>query len=261
MRGCSKNWRRHVSPWAVKFTTSSESCSWISGCKTYFSRLCATARSQRTRARLLKVVEGAVDQDRLKELTERAQLSPNSLESRSCRRAAIRNGACSGTAASAHYISAFFMEAFRRQGGIMEPREGGRWEVERVPARVRLYDHATGSGDPVLERYGRVCFDKAYRKPTAQDANAALIAPGHSLLDAVTDLTIEELGSALRQGARTRPHTSPSIQKHRGMTQKRALGTRGQSQGHDCCARCPSPSNAGTFWSSPWCEPPCELPA
>ena len=27
------------------------------------------------------------------------------------------------------------------------------------------------------------------------------IAPGHSLLEAVTDLTIEELGSALRQGA------------------------------------------------------------
>lgn len=154
-----------------------------------------------TRARLFKVVEGAVDQDRLQELTERAQLSTESLSPARVEELRLEMERATAQRLQPHYIRAFFMEAFRRQGGIMEPREEGRWEVMRVPARVRLHDHAAGSGDPVLERYGRVCFDKIYRKSTAQDADAALIAPGHSLLDAVTDLTVEELGTALRQGA------------------------------------------------------------
>lgn len=154
-----------------------------------------------TRARLFKVVEGAVDQDRLRDLTARAQLSSESLSVARVEELRREMERAAAQRLQPHYIRAFFMEAFRRQGGIIEPREEGRWEVTRVPARVRLHDHAAGSGDPVLERYHRVCFDKAHRKPSAQDADAALIAPGHSLLEAVTDLTIEELGTALREGA------------------------------------------------------------
>jgi superfamily II DNA or RNA helicase len=154
-----------------------------------------------TRARLFKVVEGAVDRDRLTELTKRAQLSSESLSPSRVEELRIEMERAAAQRLQPHYVRAFFMEAFRRQGGIIDAREEGRWEVTRVPARVRLHDHAAGSGDPVLERYSRVCFDKVFRKPTAQDADAALIAPGHSLLEAVTDLTIEELGSALREGA------------------------------------------------------------
>lgn len=156
---------------------------------------------EETRARLLQVVEGAVDQDRLTELTKRAQLSAESLSPAKVEELRLEMERASAQRLQPHYIKAFFMEAFRRQGGIMDPREDGRWEVTRVPSRVRLHDHAAGSGDPVLERYQRVCFDKAHRKPSAQDADAALLAPGHSLLEAVTDLTIEELGAALREGA------------------------------------------------------------
>jgi SNF2 family DNA or RNA helicase len=154
-----------------------------------------------TRARLFTVVEGAVDRDRLSELTKRAQLSTESLSPARVEELRVEMERAAAQRLQPHYIRAFFMEAFRRQGGIMDTCEEGRWEVTRVPARVRLHDHAAGSGDPVLERYNRICFDKIFRKPTAQDADAALIAPGHSLLEAVTDLTIEELGAAMREGA------------------------------------------------------------
>ena len=153
------------------------------------------------RAKLFEVVEGAVDQQRLKELTERAQLSAESLSPARVEELRLEMERAAAQRLQPHYIRAFFMEAFRRQGGILEPREQGRWEVTRVPARVRMHDHVAGSGDPVLERYHRVCFDKGFRKPSAQDADAALVAPGHPLLEATTDLTLEEFGPALREGA------------------------------------------------------------
>ncbi len=157
--------------------------------------------SEEVRAKLFQVVEGAVDQDRLNELTKRAQLSSESLSPARVEELRQEMERAAAQRLQPHYVRAFFMEAFRRQGGIAEAREEERWEVTRVPARVRLHDHAAGSGDPVLERYHRVCFDKAFRKPGAQDADAALVAPGHPLLEAVTDLAIEELGAALREGA------------------------------------------------------------
>jgi len=153
------------------------------------------------RGRIMNVVEGAVDQDRIRDLTARAQLSSESLSPARVEELRLEMERSAAQRLQPHYIRAFFMEAFRRQGGVVVDREEGRWEVTRVPARIRLHDHAAGSGDPVLERYDRVCFDKAHRKPSAQDTDAALIAPGHSLLEAVTDLTIEELSAALREGA------------------------------------------------------------
>ncbi len=153
------------------------------------------------RARLFHVVEGAVDRERLDELTRRAQLSSESLSPAKVEALRREMERAAAQRLQPHYIKSFFMEAFKRQGGLIQEREEGRWEITRTPSRVRLHDHATGHGDPVLERYGRVCFDKAFRKPSAQDADAAMIAPGHPLLEAVTDLAVEDFGSALRSGA------------------------------------------------------------
>ena len=59
-----------------------------------------------------------------------------------------------------HYIQAFFLDAFKRLGGQMHPREPGRWEITHVPAAVRQRDRHIGMGAPVLKRYERVCFEK-----------------------------------------------------------------------------------------------------
>ena len=98
-----------------------------------------------------------------------------------------------------HYISAFFMAAFRLLGGTISERESGRYEIRHVPADIRDRDRQIGLGAPVLRRYERVTFEKDLTRPPGKP-RADLLAPGHPLLDAVTDLIIERYGTLLKQG-------------------------------------------------------------
>lgn len=99
-----------------------------------------------------------------------------------------------------HYVQSFFLEAFRRLGGVAKARERGRFEVVNVPLAIRDYDRQAGTGSAVLTRYERVCFERDYVH-TPGLAVAQLIAPGHPLLDAVVGMTISQCASTLRQGA------------------------------------------------------------
>ena len=98
-----------------------------------------------------------------------------------------------------HYIRAFFMAAFKLLGGRISERESGRYEIRHVPADIRDRDRQTGLGAPVLAKYERVTFDKELTRPVGKP-KADLLAPGHPLLDAVTDLIIERYGTLLKQG-------------------------------------------------------------
>ncbi|MFI0848416.1 helicase-related protein [Mesorhizobium sp. IMUNJ 23232] len=152
------------------------------------------------RARLQQSIDCAVDQSHLNALTKRAQLSQETLDPERVKELRFEMDRAHARRLQPFYIRMFFEEAFRRLGGEMVARETGRWEITRVPALVRSRDHLTGRGDPVLERYGRVCFDKACVRSSEGQPNAALIAPGHPLLEAVLDLTIEHFDAALKQG-------------------------------------------------------------
>ena len=98
-----------------------------------------------------------------------------------------------------HYIRAFFMAAFTLLGGRLSERESGRYEIRHVPADIRDRDRQIGLGAPVLTRYERVTFDKELTRSVGKPG-ADLLAPGHPLLDAVTDLIIERYGTLLKQG-------------------------------------------------------------
>lgn len=69
--------------------------------------------------------------------------------------------------------------------------------VGRVPPTLKHRDRLIGRGDPVLDRYARVTFDKTLiiGKPQAE-----LMAPGHPLLDSVLDLVLERFQPLLQQG-------------------------------------------------------------
>lgn len=153
------------------------------------------------RARLYQSIDGAVDQSHLNALTKRAQLSQETLDPERVKELKFEMERAHARRLQPFYIRMFFEEAFKRLGGEMVAREEGRWEILRVPALIRSRDHLTGHGDPVLERYSRVCFDKSHIRSGDGQPNAALIAPGHPLLDAVVDLTIEHYDAALKQGA------------------------------------------------------------
>ncbi|WP_017558619.1 helicase-related protein [Nocardiopsis baichengensis] len=94
-----------------------------------------------------------------------------------------------------HYIEWAFRNAFQRLGGRMPKREKGRFEISHVPAAVR---QITRWG-PIATRYDRVTFDLAHIEPDGHP-RANLLAPGHPLHDAVTELTIERFSGALNRG-------------------------------------------------------------
>jgi hypothetical protein len=56
-----------------------------------------------------------------------------------------------------------------------------------------------GNITPIAERYERICFDKTYRD--SAKPQAALITPGHGLLDATIAVTLEAAGDVLKTGA------------------------------------------------------------
>ncbi|WP_283137533.1 helicase-related protein [Rhizohabitans arisaemae] len=99
-----------------------------------------------------------------------------------------------------HYVEAFFRAAFHQFGGRLAEREGGRSEISNVPAILREPGRALGRGSPVLRRYERVVFERSRRRFSGRP-DAALLAPGHPLVDAVVALTIERHAHTLRSGS------------------------------------------------------------
>ncbi|MDP2823124.1 MAG: helicase-related protein [Sulfuritalea sp.] len=98
-----------------------------------------------------------------------------------------------------HYIESFFHEAFKRLGGTAKQRETRRYEITHVPAPVRNRDRLIGFGEPVLPRYERIAFEKSLVAPQGEPL-AAFVCPGHPLLDAVIDLTLERNRDLLKRG-------------------------------------------------------------
>jgi len=166
------------------------------------------------KARLNQAVENAFDRSQLQDLLEEKALAHDTMDaSRVCRireemeRAGARR-------LQPHYIDSFFQEAFKRLGGTIRQREPRRYEVTHVPAPVRNRDRLIGLGEPVLPRYERIAFDKALVAPQGQPL-AAFVCPGHPLLDAVIDLTLERHRDLLRQGTvlvdERDPGTTPRV--------------------------------------------------
>ena len=97
-------------------------------------------------------------------------------------------------------VRAFFAPAFERLGGKLRRRETGRYEISKVPQAIRDKARRINRWQPVSEAYERITFDPAYIRLDDRP-DATLIAPGHPLLRAVIEITIEQLGSCLSRGA------------------------------------------------------------
>ena len=151
------------------------------------------------KARLTRAIDGAVDRGHLRELIDERALAHTVMDA--ARVAEIRDDMQRAEARrlQPHYIESFFLEAFRRLGGSTRQREHRRYEVTHVPAPVRNRDRSIGLIEPVLPRYERIAFEKDLVAPPGQTL-AAFVCPGHPLLDAVIDLTLERHRELLRRG-------------------------------------------------------------
>jgi RNase H-fold protein (predicted Holliday junction resolvase) len=99
-----------------------------------------------------------------------------------------------------HFISSFFLEAFRLLSGSIHEREPKRYEISHVPALIRNRDRIIGTGQAVLSRYERITFERELINPMGQ-VLAEFICPGHPLLDATIDLILERYRDLLKRGA------------------------------------------------------------
>jgi Domain of unknown function (DUF3883) len=151
------------------------------------------------RARLTKAVETALDRGQLQDLLEERALARDSMDVSRVHRIREDMERAEARRLQPHYIESFFLEAFQRLGGNAKQREPRRYELRHVSAPVRNRDRLIGIGEPVLPRYERIAFDKSLVAPQGQSL-AAFVCPGHPLLDAVIDNTLERHRDLLRRG-------------------------------------------------------------
>lgn len=150
------------------------------------------------RNRLNEVIDSSVGDGLEKLLAERA-LAHQKLAETDVAEWRLRMEEAKARRLQPHYIKAFFLTAFKLLGGRIAEREPGQYEITHVPADVRHYEHLIKIGAPVVHRYERVTFDRSFVRQ-AGAPQAALLAPGHPLLDAVVSLIVDRYGSQLKQG-------------------------------------------------------------
>lgn len=154
----------------------------------------------KVKAKLTQVVDNSMDKDKLRQLLDERALTEDTMDVRKIQ--VIREDMERKEAhkLQPHFIEAFFLEAFKNLGGKIRPREKGRYEISSVPFAVRNRDMQIGFGEPVLNRYERICFDKEFVNVPGQ-TQAALLCPGHPLLEAVIDLTRERNVDVMKRGS------------------------------------------------------------
>ncbi len=154
--------------------------------------------SPEVKAELFRKVDGAVDTEAIERLVAERKLTSEGMDLSTV--AAIREQMERAQARrlQPHFISAFFREAFVLLSGRIVEREKGRFEILRAPSILKERDRLIGRGDPVLDRYARVTFDKAR---VIGQPQAELVAPGHPLLDATVDVVLERFQPLLQQGS------------------------------------------------------------
>jgi len=152
------------------------------------------------KARLYEVVDKSLDREVLQKLLDEHALTEDSMDVHQVIKIREDMERMEARKLQPHFIESFFMEAFTSADGKIRPREKGRYEITFVPLKVRNREKQIGFGESVLQRYERICFDKPYCN--VQGLNpAALIAPGHPLLEATIDLVRESNTDVLKRGA------------------------------------------------------------
>ncbi|MEE3504566.1 helicase-related protein [Acidiphilium acidophilum] len=163
------------------------------------------------RAELFRKVDGAVDVASIERLVAERKLTSEGMDPNAVATIREEMERAQARRLQPHFIGAFFREAFSTLGGRIAERERGRFEITRVPSILKERDRLIGRGDPVLDRYARVTFDKGLIPGQPQ---AELLAPGHPLLDAAVDVVLERFQPLLGQGAVLVDDNDPGIIPH-----------------------------------------------
>ncbi|HBE27753.1 MAG TPA: RNA helicase, partial [Ktedonobacter sp.] len=152
------------------------------------------------RAKLTHVVDQALDRQHLQALLEERALAHEVMDVVRVRQIRAEMERAAAHRLQPHFIAAFFMEAFKRAGGICFEREPHRYEIKNVPPTIRNRSSHHDPRATILRQYERIVFEKE-RITFPGKPPAALICPGHPLLDVTLDWILEQYRDLLTQGA------------------------------------------------------------
>ncbi len=151
------------------------------------------------RARLDQVVDDALDRDYLEGLLKQRALACDVMDIRRVMEIREEMERIEARRLQPHFIEQFFLEAFRQAGGAIRKQAGRRYTITRVP-RALMGPDKNGVPRPIPANYEQVTFEKEeVSRPGLPDA--ALICPGHPLLEAVIDWVMDRYRAVLKQGA------------------------------------------------------------
>lgn len=166
------------------------------------------------RARLETVIDGAVDQERVRDLLERRSLAQHTLDTSEIARIREDMERAAARRLQPYFIKAFFLDAFQQLGGTIAEREPGRYQVNNVPLVIRDRAEEIGVGLSAQRKYERICFEKSLINQPNR-LSATFVCPGHPLLDATISLMLDRHRDLLQRGAvlvdPTDPGTSPRL--------------------------------------------------
>ena len=151
------------------------------------------------RARLYQQMDLALDRENIQRIMEREAIGCEHLTAAQVFQLKEKMQQAEALRLQPHFVQAFFAEAFRRLGGDLKRREEGRFEISYVPQVIVQRDRVIGARAPVVEKYSRVCFEKQHVRPPGRPP-AALIAPGHALMDTTVESDAGAIPSAAQAG-------------------------------------------------------------
>ncbi len=152
------------------------------------------------RERLHHVVNEAFDRAHLQELLDQRALTHEVMDVTRVYQIREEMERAAARRLQPHFIAQFFLDAFKRLGGKHYEREPQRYEISFVPAIIRNRVPRGHTRAVIQQRYERVVFDKE-QMIIAGKSPAALLCPGHPLLDATIDLMLELHRDLLKQGS------------------------------------------------------------
>jgi superfamily II DNA or RNA helicase len=156
--------------------------------------------SPEARAKLNQVIDKALDRQQLITLIEERALVHDSMDVTKVMHIREEMERAQARRLQPHFIASFFLAAFKLLGGNVREREPKRYEISHVPAVIRNRDRLIGTGEAVLTRYERICFEKELISVPGKPL-AAFVCPGHPLLDATIDIILERYRDLLKNGA------------------------------------------------------------
>jgi hypothetical protein len=156
--------------------------------------------SPEVKAQLIQVMDAALDRQHLIELIEERALVHDSMDMSQVMKIKEEMERAEARKLQPHFIASFFLEAFKHLGGSINKRESERYEITHVPTIIRQRDRMIGTGEAVLTKYERICFEKDNINIQGKP-QAAFVCPGHPLLDSTIDVLLEKYRDLLKRGS------------------------------------------------------------